>query len=67
MPIDSRHKRQSTTSLLVPAFVPGVVPGAPSAPARLASVWQYSGILAGGEPLPAPQARFVYHLTTMRR
>lgn len=45
---DTRQKRQSATSLLVPSMTPGAHPtGTVTAAERQAVAWVYSGILAG--------------------
>ena len=47
--MDSRQKRVSIVSLLVPSMIPGVVPtGTVTQAERQAFHWTYSGILAGG-------------------
>jgi len=54
MAVDTREKRQSAVSLLVPSMTPGVEPSAIDQAERQASAWVYSGILsAGGAPPPA--------------
>ncbi len=51
---DTRQKRESAVSLLVPSMIPGVVPtGTVTQAERQASVWIYSGILAGSA-VPVP-------------
>lgn len=48
MAIDTREKRNSALSLLVPVFVPGIAPSAMNQAQRQAAALVYSGILAGG-------------------
>lgn len=47
MAVDTREKRQSAFSLLVPSFTPGVEPSTLDLAARQAAAWVYSGILSG--------------------
>lgn len=54
MPVDTRQKRNTALSFLVPIFVPGVAPASGIDQAdRQAAVQIYSGILAGGAGHPA--------------
>ena len=46
MAVDTREKRQSALSLLVPCYPPGVDPSSIDQAERQASVWTYSGILS---------------------
>jgi hypothetical protein len=51
MAVDTREKRQSAVSLIVPSMTPGVEPSAIDQAERQASAWVYGGILsAGGGP-----------------
>lgn len=56
MPVDTREKRQSALSFLVPTFVPGVEPDSPAVeePERQAGYWSYAGILAEYPVPPMP-------------
>lgn len=47
MAVDTREKRQSSFSLLVPFLVPGVEPSSLDTAGRQAATWVYSGILSG--------------------
>lgn len=51
MAIDTREKRQSSYSLLVPSLTPGVEPSSIDQAERQVSVWVYSGIAASGAVL----------------
>ncbi len=57
MAIDTREKRNSAVSLLVPDFPPGIEPSSMDQAARQAAIWVYAGILAaaagGGVGHPA--------------
>lgn len=46
MAIDTREKRQSAVSLLVPTLTPGVEPSSLDQAGRQASIWSYAGITA---------------------
>jgi hypothetical protein len=53
MAMDTREKRQSAVSLLVPSFTPGVDPSTIDAHERRAASWSYSGVQDfGGAPPP---------------
>ncbi len=48
MALTTRQNRQSAVSLLVPSYIPGVVPtGTVDQNERQASIWSYSGVAAG--------------------
>ena len=55
MPVNTREKRNSAFALLVPSLIPGVAPSSIDAPERQASVWVYSGVLAGAPGGAAPR------------
>jgi hypothetical protein len=69
MPINTREKRQSAVSFLVPLFVPGVEPDSPTVeePERQAAGLVYSGILAGPPIPPLETAGFPFMLRRRRR
>lgn len=52
MAVDTREKRQSAFSLLVPSLTPGVEPSSIDAAERQAAAWVYAGILAGEPVVP---------------
>ena len=45
--LDTKAKRKSSVSMLMPFMPPGVIPGGVSQENRQAGAWSYSGILAG--------------------
>jgi hypothetical protein len=59
MPINTREKRQSAFSLLLPVLTPGVVPDAPGVDTaeRHAAGFSYSGILAQSPLTPVVMIR----------
>lgn len=60
MAVDSREKRQSAVSFLIPSYPPGVEPSSLDNAARQAAVWVYSGILSGAAALVAKLAMVYY-------
>lgn len=46
MAIDTREKRMSAFSLLVPSYTPGVDPSSIDASERAAAAWVYSGLIS---------------------
>ena len=57
MAVDTRQKRASATSLITIARIPGVDNTSLDQAQRQASIWSYSGILAGAAIIQAPTGR----------
>ena len=46
--LDTKAKRKSSVSMLMPFMPPGITPGGVAQENRQAGAWSYPGILAGG-------------------